>query len=316
MCLYPKLIKNKKFEANKKNGGNIPAVLDKRTLYVPIACGKCMECMKRKSNDWRVRLNEEMRFDNQCEFVTLTVNNDYYKELNKLIDDSIKGYERDNAIIKIATRRFLERWRFKNKKSVKHWLVSELGGNGTENIHLHGFIWSKNKEEIEKTWSYGYVFCGDWVNEQTINYCIKYVMKTDQKHKTYKPIILTSKGIGSNYTKRLDSSRNKYKKNETKEYYTTRSGTKLSLPIYYRNKIYNDNEREKLWIEKLDENTRFVDGSKIDMNKNEKEYFRALNSARQKSKRLGYGDDSKNWEQEEYEEKQRELLQLKRMGER
>ena len=32
MCLYPKLIKNRKYIANKKNGGNIPPVSDLRVL--------------------------------------------------------------------------------------------------------------------------------------------------------------------------------------------------------------------------------------------------------------------------------------------
>ena len=38
----------------------------------------------------------------------------------------------------------------KNKqKSVRHWLITELGHNGTENIHLHGIIWTnKNIEAI------------------------------------------------------------------------------------------------------------------------------------------------------------------------
>ena len=44
MCLYPKLIKNKKYTKNKKNGGIIPTVSDNRVLYVTAACGKCFEC--------------------------------------------------------------------------------------------------------------------------------------------------------------------------------------------------------------------------------------------------------------------------------
>ena len=48
MCLYPKLIKNKKYVANKKNGGIIPEVEDDRVLYVPVGCGNCIECKKKK----------------------------------------------------------------------------------------------------------------------------------------------------------------------------------------------------------------------------------------------------------------------------
>ena len=56
MCLYPKLIKNRKYIANKKNGGNIPPVSDLRVLMVPVGCGKCIECKKQKSREWSVRL--------------------------------------------------------------------------------------------------------------------------------------------------------------------------------------------------------------------------------------------------------------------
>ena len=49
MCLYPKMVKNPKYKPNKKNGGIIPAVYDNRVLAVPIGCGRCMECMKKKT---------------------------------------------------------------------------------------------------------------------------------------------------------------------------------------------------------------------------------------------------------------------------
>ena len=61
MCLYPKLIINPKYKPNKKNGGQVPAIFDKRVIYVPIGCGKCMECRKQLARNWQVRLNEEIR---------------------------------------------------------------------------------------------------------------------------------------------------------------------------------------------------------------------------------------------------------------
>ena len=74
MCLYPKLIKNPKYKANKKNGGQVPPIFDDRVVMVPIGCGKCMECCKQKANNWRVRLHEEIKKDNSGTFVTLTFN--------------------------------------------------------------------------------------------------------------------------------------------------------------------------------------------------------------------------------------------------
>ena len=80
MCLYPRLIQNKKYIANKKNGGIIPAVSDKRVLAVPIGCGKCMECLKQKGREWQVRLMEEIKSSKNGIFVTES-GNDWVDEL-------------------------------------------------------------------------------------------------------------------------------------------------------------------------------------------------------------------------------------------
>ena len=149
MCLYPKLIKNRKYIANKKNGGVIPVITDNRVVYVPVGCGKCMECTKKKSREWQVRLLEDIRHNKNGKFVTLTLSNEAYRELNSAINNVATGYDRDNEIIKLGVRRFLERWRKKYKKSLRHWFVSELGHNGTENIHIHGIVWTDiDSEEV------------------------------------------------------------------------------------------------------------------------------------------------------------------------
>lgn len=349
MCLFPQLINNRKYTANKKNGGVIPAVSDKRTKLVPVGCGKCMECMKKKSREWQVRLMEEIRDRKDGVFVTLTFSNEQikyiaegkdtngeqiwkwvknknnkgnkpkkYREFEKPIE--LEGYELDNEIAKIAVRRFLERWRKKYKKSVRHWLVTELGHNGTENLHLHGIIWTEQpKSEIDKIWGYGYTWIGDekrggWVNEQTVNYIVKYIHKIDEVHKEYKPRILTSAGIGSGYLKRMDRQRNEYVEGKTKEFYVTRDGLKMALPIYYRNHIYTEEQREKLWIEKLDKQVRYINGQEIDISQNEEDYYRTLEEARIKNKRLGYGDNSINWDRKIYERERRMLNYKKRKG--
>lgn len=317
MCLYPKLIKNRKYVSNKKNGGNIPPVTDERVLLVPAGCGKCIECKKQKSREWQVRLQEEIRNNKKGKFVTLTFNNESIRDLAKEI--KLEGYNLDNEIATLGTRRFLERWRKKYKKSVKHWLVTELGGNGTENIHLHGIIWTEETAEtINKIWKYGFTWIGDknnggYVNEQTINYITKYVNKTDEKHKEYNSKILTSAGIGRNYTERADAKGNKYNEEKTKETYTTRQGTQIALPIYYRNKIYTDEEKEKLWIKKLDEQTRYICGEKIDISKGEEEYYKTLEWYRAKNERLGYGNDKKNWSLKKYENEKRNINLITRI---
>jgi hypothetical protein len=317
MCLYPRLIKNRKYTANKKNGGNIPPVYDLRTLMVPAGCGKCIECKKQKAREWSVRLQEEIRHNTNGKFVTLTFSDESIKKLSKEIK-GLSGYDLDNEIATLATRRFLERWRKKYKKSVRHWLVTELGGNGTENIHMHGIIWTnENEKTINEIWKYGFTWVGNknnggYVNERTINYVVKYINKADNKHKEYNSKVLTSAGIGKNYIDRTDAEKNKYNEN-TKETYTTRQGTKLALPIYYRNKIYTEEEREKLWIEKLDKQERYVCGEKVDISKGEEKYNKLVEYYREKNKRLGYGNNEKNWSLKKYENERRNLKTLERI---
>ena len=312
MCLYPKLIRNRKYTETKKNGGNIPPILDKRVLMVPVGCGKCIECKKQKARNWQVRLQEDIRVNKNAKFVTYTFSE---HELQKL-DNEIKGlsgYARDNEICRLAVRRYTERWRKKYGKTLRHWLVTELGHANTERVHMHGIVWTDKVKDIGDIWKYGKIWIGDYVSAKTINYIVKYVNKVDQQHKTYNSKIFTSQGIGKEYVNRKDSKRNKYKKEKTIETYKTREGVELALPVYYRNKIYNEDERERLWLEKLDKEERYVCGVKVDISKGEDEYYKLLEMMRQKNKRLGYGDDAKNWELKKYENERRNLKKLERL---
>lgn len=312
MCLYPKLIKNRKYIANKKNGGVIPPILDKRVLMVPVGCGKCMECKKQKARNWQVRLQEDLRKNKNAKFVTWTFSDHELQKLDNEIKD-VSGYERDNEICRLAIRRYTERWRKKYGKTLRHWMVTELGGNSTERVHMHGLVWTDEVEDVKNIWKYGNVWIGKYVSAKTVNYIVKYVNKVDAKHKEYNSRIFTSKGIGGNYMERKDVERNEYKKNETINTYKTREGVEIALPIYYRNKIYSDEEKELMWLEMLDKEKRYVGGVEIDVSENEDEYWRALKLYRAKNKRLGYGDDSVNWELKKYENERRNLKKIERI---
>ena len=344
MCLYPRLIKNKKYEPNKKNGGHVPPLIDERTLYVPIGCQNCIECDKQKRTNWRTRLLEEVKHNTQKGyFITLTFSDENYKKLYEKVKEELQqriknatenkeieklkkkatGYSLDNAIAAKAIRKFLNRWRKKYKRSVRHWLITEIGHKGTENIHLHGIIWTDHEKikTLAAIWKYGYVWDGNnknekkenYVNAKTVNYITKYITKKDEKHKTYKPIILTSAGIGSGYINTLNAQANKYKPNQTNEQYITPTGTKLNLPIYYRNKIYSEEEREKLWIEKLNKQKRYVLGAEIDVSEGEEEYIKAIEHARQKNIEMGYLTEVQQWNREQYEQQTRKINQLTRL---
>lgn len=186
MCLFPRILRNPKYKPNKKNGGNVPIPTDKRVLYVPIGCGECIECRQQKANEWRIRLNEELR-RNKGYFVTLTFSEEALTTLSDKVTEAQYGeVATDNDIATYAVRHFLERWRKTTKRSVKHWLITELGHEGTERIHLHGILFTNNIELLKKTWSYGWADIGSYCNLRTINYIVKYVTKIDNDHKEFK----------------------------------------------------------------------------------------------------------------------------------
>lgn len=328
MCLYPKLILNRKYIPNKKNKGQPAIVTDERTRYVPIGCGKCMECMRQRSREWQVRLHEELRTDDKTMklFVTLSFSDESLIKLEKDLNSNLDGYNLDNKIATLAVRRFLERWRKTYKASLKHWLVTELGQTNTERIHIHGILWSGHSDreptvhmqrdfiaQLNKYWQYGNIWVGDYVNERTINYIVKYLHKADPKHQNYVPIVLCSKGLGKNYINRYDSKNNVYAEKNTNELYTTRNGIKLPLPKYYRNKIYTDEQKEMLWINLLNKETRYVNGIKIDVSENESDYWNVVIEQRKENKRLGYGDDEKDWKKINYEKQLRNIKRLQRL---
>lgn len=322
------MIHNKKFTKTKKNGGIVPAVRDERTLFVPIPCGNCIECMKKKARDWQIRLQEDIKTHTGAKMTTLTFSNESIKELHtKIILDnpalsSLKGYELDNKIATVAIRLFNERYRKKYKKALRHWFVTELGHNGTENIHLHGIVWPQcSLEELESLWKYGWIWKyryingvkTNYVNGKTISYSTKYITKKDELYKHYKPKVLCSPGIGRNYTNTLNAQMNKFKGEDTRQTYKTETGHKISLPTYWRKKIYDDEEREILWRIAMDKNEAWVCGEKINIANGKDELFKLIHHYRKLNRRLGFGSYHKDEERLQWEETRRQDMFLKRI---
>ena len=97
MCLYPKLILNRRYLPNKKNGGIPPVCPDERLRHVTAACGDCLECRKQKQRAWKVRMNEEMRNNPNAYFMTLTIDDKSYATLKAEAEDKT-----DNGIATLA----------------------------------------------------------------------------------------------------------------------------------------------------------------------------------------------------------------------
>ena len=331
MCLYPKKYINKKYTPTEKNGGVIPAlpvlgydeqgnaIYDQRVLNIQIPCGQCIECRQAKAREWQVRLAEEIQTHNYNYFITLTF---APKELEELLKKT--GLKECNAACGYAVRHMLERWRKDYKKSLKHWLITELGHEGTERIHMHGLLFADNEiifGEMDdnqlrkwKYWKYGHIYVGQFVNNRTINYISKYITKIDTDHKGFVGQILASPGIGRDFIEKQQYNNTyKYRPRANSDYYRLENGCKVKLPTYYKNKLYNEEERELMWREFMDSekitilgqdhSTRTTPGNVIQ---------NIMDNAQRKNEFLEYGNDSKEWRKKEYNITRRMLQQVRR----
>lgn len=249
-CLDPMTIVNPRYRPNKTNGGNPPVCEDPRLFRIQVPCGRCVECRRRRASDWRYRLLQEYKYANprRFHFVTLTFSPESLSELRELVD----CYDDDNVVVTRAVRLFLERYRRRYGKSLRHLFVTELGGKDGR-IHVHGIVidckcgfWKRGRyyadiDTFSDVWSYGHVWFG-WCNERSISYILKYIMKNDPLHPEFKPLLLVSPGIGRSYVEQPAIVSWHHSTPSGIYYCVTSSGHKVAMPRYYRLKLFSEAE--------------------------------------------------------------------------
>ena len=122
--------------------------------------------------------------------------------------------------------------------------------------------------------------------------------KIDEDHPEFVGKVLCSRGIGAGYIKRADASKHKYEKGKTIETYRLRNGTKINLPVYYRNKLFTEEERELLFIDKIEKGFIYVLGTKV--HRDDEEYYMQLLEEGRKKETILYGEHNQDWEQQKY----------------
>lgn len=257
-CLSLVSILNPRYQACKKH----PAVTFPANAYPPdytikVPCGRCYGCRKRRGNDWRIRALHEFRTSDprKFKFVTFTFSDESFHSLyNEL------GYdEKDPRFFPLVIRRFLERYRKRFGKSLRHMFISELGSKKGR-FHIHGIIsgcrtykYERGKlvfdvDELSEIWSYGIVDVGSYCNEKSISYIMKYILKVDPNHPDWFSPILVSPGIGKSYvTPSVVRWHNEYDAN----YYVSPEGYKMALPRYWSLKIFSEEYRYSRFLDYL-----------------------------------------------------------------
>lgn len=211
---------------------------------VPVPCGKCPPCKKRRTSGWSFRLVKEGERSLTGYFVTLTYNTD-------CVPITSKGYM---SLKKKDLQDYFKRLRKISSNKLKYYAVGEYG---TQKMrpHYHLILFNALPENIVSAWSLNGVILGNvhigTVNEASIGYTLKYMCKESKvpmhKNDDRQPEwSIMSKGLGSNY---LTQQMVKWHKSDltNRMYVPLKDGKKASLPRYYREKMYTEDEKQKVY---------------------------------------------------------------------
>lgn len=229
-CIYPRTIKR---------------VIYGKVQGITIPCGKCVECLQRKRQEWVFRLLSELKDAQTCYFITFTYDDEH------LPMDEFGYYQLDKRDVQLFFKRLRKEY---PDNRIRYFLCGEYGTH-TFRPHYHAIIFNlpldntpsriKLTKKLETIWQKGHVDIGDTVNGAAINYCAKYIMyKHSVSEHHVKPFILTSRrpGLGSNY---INSQQIRNYHQSSDEHLAMVDGCKLPLPRYYSTKIFSEKELEE-----------------------------------------------------------------------
>lgn len=268
-CLSPLNIQKK-----LSNQELIDAIINSQSTLLEVPCGKCINCRKKKSREWAFRIERDIDYSHSHYFITLT-----YSEEN--IHKSPNGMATLNP--KDLTD-FWKRLRKENLKTSKEkigYFACGEYGEQFQRPHYHAIIFNLTKKTLSKlqhVWTAGHVHIGD-ANTASIHYVTNYMLNKenhvnndrfiDAQFKTIKTHnnILNktetrrelvglkddrqaefrrmSKGLGLRW---LTDKRIKFYKKQLKPFFRI-EGKIYSMSRYYRDKIFNDQEKEKMFAE-------------------------------------------------------------------
>lgn len=228
-CMFPYHVENKVFHSQAER-------------YVPVPCGKCPDCLKRRSSIWGFRLKKEEERSDSALFVTLT----YDSLFVPLTKNNMMTLDKTDVQKFFKRLRKLKWQHSPNGKSIKYYCAGEYGST-TKRPHYHLIIFNSSEIDILKAWIHpekniplGHVDIGT-VTGASIGYTIKYINKG-----TWKPLhhndhrqpefALMSKKMGENYLTKATI--NYHRSDLSKAYLTLEDGIKMAIPRYYKNRLF------------------------------------------------------------------------------
>lgn len=201
-------------------------------VFNTVPCGKCVYCYKKRQNEWSFRLDMELKNSKSAKFLTLTYSED------KL--------PKDGGLVMTDMQLFIKRLRKKEPKKIKYYYVGEYG-SVNKRPHYHMILFNSSIDDYSGIWNKGFCYIGS-VTQGSIRYTLKYMNKElfDENYKEYDklyiipPFAHMSQKLGANY---IEERKEWHSKDVNRNFAVIQGGTRIGLPRYFREKLYNKAER-------------------------------------------------------------------------
>lgn len=233
-CIHPVVIRNPKYQSRPLT----------EPTHVMVPCGHCAACLTNRSNAWSFRIEQELKRCTNAYFVTLT----YHERC-------LPKYKGVPVVSREDIRKFHYRLR-KDFAGIRYFFFAEYSPEPLYRPHYHCIYFNLDvpqdclhvavKQYLSKYWKYGIVDVRD-VDVARIKYCANYSVSKAElpdfyKQKKTQTFFLCSQHFGENYL--TDKVRNHLKQNLLPR--VSSNQYLLSLPRYYREKVYDDKEKSVL----------------------------------------------------------------------
>lgn len=206
---------------------------ERKNVSFPVPCGKCPDCVKKRTSQWSFRLRKQAEVSTSAYFITLT----YDTEHVPITPNGFMTLKPEDMTA------FFKAIRKKHTETLKYFYVGEYGGK-TNRPHYHLIIYNADIEIIDKEWKKGTIHVGQ-VNGASIGYTLKYMIKDGKipMHRNDDRIpefSRMSKGLGLNYVTPETIKYHTHNRAIIQRMCMVIDGKKVSMPRYYKDKIYDE----------------------------------------------------------------------------
>ena len=214
-----------------------------RFVWVSCPCGKCISCLRRYEKDWSLRMREEMAKAKSSYFCTLTYDNEHVPIAGSNLTLHKSDYQ-------YFLKRLRKRLSSLDKIKLRFVICGEYGGTSDRPHYHFAFFLDKRvpynvfHKFVYDSWQKGFIQL-DFLNSAKIHYLSKYFNKLDERWHHVKTFRNMSNGIGKGFLS--PAVKRYYKKNMTTTVH--RFGKTYSMPRYYKDRIFNERDKEKLLLD-------------------------------------------------------------------